>query len=74
MNERRSHVKTLDRRAWKVHRRKPGAAKAATQPVVEQLAEVVYELRDLLHDYAPSWYSSEHHGRVESAIQRLAQR
>jgi hypothetical protein len=67
-------VKTLDRRAWKVHHRKPRAAKTATQPVIEQLAEVVYELRDLLHDYAPSWYSSEHHGRVESAIQRLAHR
>ena len=74
MRARRSHVKTLDRRGWKVHRRKPSATKIATEPMVEQLAELVYELRDLLCEYAPSWYSSEHHERVESAIRRLAQR
>lgn len=73
MRVRRSHVKTLDRRGWKLHRRKPSATKTATQPVVEQLAEVVCELRDLLYEYAPTWYSSEHHVRVESALRRLTQ-
>ncbi|HTT21909.1 MAG TPA: hypothetical protein VMG82_23470 [Candidatus Sulfotelmatobacter sp.] len=72
MNAHRSNVRTLDRRAWKVH--EAHQAKGATPPAVEQLAEVVRELRDLLHEYAPSWYSPEQHSRVESAIQRISER
>jgi len=32
------------------------------------LVEILSELRDLLVDYAPAWYTEEHHQRVESAL------
>jgi hypothetical protein len=32
------------------------------------LREVLCELRDLLEDYAPAWYTEEHHRRVEAAL------
>ncbi|HXJ88122.1 MAG TPA: hypothetical protein VMS18_14975 [Candidatus Binatia bacterium] len=72
MDAHQSSARTMDRRAWKVH--KASRAKPATRPSVEQLAEVIRELRDLLHEYAPSWYSPEQHSRVESAIQRVSER
>ena len=34
----------------------------------KDLKEVLSELRDLLEDYAPTWYTEEHHRRVESAL------
>jgi len=34
----------------------------------KQLLEVLSELRDLLEDYSPAWYTEEHHQRVESAL------
>jgi hypothetical protein len=32
------------------------------------MREVLSELRDLLEDYSPPWYTEEHHRRVESAL------
>jgi len=32
------------------------------------LAEVLSELRNLLDDYSPAWYTEEHQKRVESAL------
>jgi hypothetical protein len=32
------------------------------------LVEVLSELRKLLEDYSPSWYTEEHHRRVELAL------
>jgi len=33
-----------------------------------QLREVLSELRTLLEEYSPAWYTEEHHRRVESAL------
>lgn len=32
------------------------------------LADVLRELHDLLEEYAPSWYTHEHHEKAESAL------
>lgn len=32
------------------------------------LVEVLWELRNLLEDYSPAWYTDEHRTRVESAL------
>lgn len=34
----------------------------------KRLIEVLSELRNLLEDYAPAWYTEEHHRRVELAL------
>lgn len=34
----------------------------------KRLVEVLSELRNLLEDYAPAWYTEEHHRRVELAL------
>ena len=34
----------------------------------KRLVEVLSELRKLLEDYSPSWYTEEHHRRVECAL------
>ena len=34
----------------------------------KRLIEVLSELRDLLEDYSPSWYTEDCHRRVESAL------
>lgn len=34
----------------------------------KRLVEVLSELRSLLEDYSPSWYTEEHHRRVELAL------
>ena len=34
----------------------------------KHLREVLAELRDLLEAYAPSWYTEEHHRKVESSL------
>lgn len=39
-----------------------------TSPASKNLVEVLSELRSLLEDYAPWWYTEEHHRRVESAL------
>ena len=72
MNAHRAELRMMDRRALKVHSREtdPAETEGAT---VEQLAEVLCELRDLLDDYAPAWYSQEQHSRVESVIGRLSE-
>jgi hypothetical protein len=32
------------------------------------LVDILSELRNLLEDYSPSWYTEEHHRKVESAL------
>ena len=39
-----------------------------TPPERKRLVEVLSELRKLLEDYAPAWYTEEHHRRVELAL------
>ena len=34
----------------------------------QHLVEILSELHDLLEDYAPVWYTEEHHRRLESAL------
>jgi len=34
----------------------------------KRLVEVLSELHNLLEDYAPTWYTKEHHRRVELAL------
>ena len=36
-----------------------------------QLESAILELYNLLESYAPSWYTQEHHNRVESALRSL---
>jgi len=74
MNAHRSELRTLDRVGWQVPSRKNNSTKRESAAAVEQLTEVLRELRDLLHEYAPVWYSEEQHSRVESAIQKQAER
>jgi len=33
-----------------------------------RLVEVLSELHELLEDYSPTWYTEEHHLRLESAL------
>lgn len=33
-----------------------------------RLVELLSELRNLLEDYSPTWYTEEHHRRVELAL------
>ncbi len=42
-----------------------GAAKEPTAPSVRMALEEVFEL---LEDYAPLWYTQEHHDRILSAL------
>jgi hypothetical protein len=74
MSAHRSELRILDRRARNAHRRKMNPARIENRATMEQVASVLCELRDLLDDYAPAWYSAEQHSRVESAIQRLSRR
>jgi hypothetical protein len=74
MNAHQSELQTLDRLAWKVHSRKTNTTKTEAAAAIEQLTEVLRELRDLLHDYAPAWYSEEQNSRLESAIQSVSER
>lgn len=34
----------------------------------KRLVDVLSELRNLLEDYSPAWYTEEHHRRVELAL------
>ena len=34
----------------------------------KHLVEVLSELRDLLEDYAPAWYTEDYHRKVESVL------
>ena len=34
----------------------------------KRLVELLSELRNLLEDYAPSWYTEEQHRKLESAL------
>ncbi|HTT19625.1 MAG TPA: hypothetical protein VMG82_11790 [Candidatus Sulfotelmatobacter sp.] len=34
----------------------------------KHLTDVLSELRDLLEDYSPAWYTEEHQRKVESAL------
>jgi hypothetical protein len=42
-----------------------------TDSVQERLADALAELHNLLNQYAPSWYTQEHHTKAESALQLL---
>lgn len=42
--------------------------KPETSSERKHMREVLSELRDLLEDYSPPWYTEEHHRRVESAL------
>lgn len=33
-----------------------------------RLIEVLSELQDLLEDYSPTWYTEEHHRKIQSAL------
>lgn len=33
-----------------------------------RLVEALSELRNLLEEYSPSWYTEEHHHRVQTAL------
>ena len=58
---------------WTVAERRPGREKSDASP--EQLAfiaEVLYELFDLLEQYAPMWYTEEQHNRAVAALSILS--
>ena len=46
-------------------------SESATDPVQARLADALVDLHNLLKAYAPSWYTQEHHTKVESALQLL---
>lgn len=35
----------------------------------KHLLEILSELRDLLEDYSPTWYTEEHHRKLESVLE-----
>ena len=37
-------------------------------PDPDRLIDVLSELRNLLDEYAPSWYTEKHHQEIESAL------
>ena len=71
MNTQRTELQTLGQPKWKISTRKLNAAPQRSASV-EELTGVIHELRDLLEEYAPAWYSLEHHKRIESALARVA--
>jgi len=73
MHVNRTESRSLVQHGWTGSPRKPSRSAAEELPAIEQMAEVLCDLRDLLEEYAPSWYSLEQHNRVESAIQRLSE-
>jgi len=73
MHVNRTESHSLVPQGWTAPPRKPSRSAAPKLPVLEQVGEVLYELRDLLEEYAPSWYSLDHRNRVEAAIQRLSE-
>ena len=40
-------------------------------PNQEQLVQTLAQLHQLLEDYAPTWYTQEHHEIAEAALQSL---
>jgi len=62
-------LNTHDLRAGNFAR--PLNSESETDPVEERLAEALADLHKLLNEYAPSWYTQEHHTKVESALQLL---
>ncbi|HLV85377.1 MAG TPA: hypothetical protein VKV39_00265 [Candidatus Sulfotelmatobacter sp.] len=71
MNTQPTSLKNFDQPNWEMRSRTANVP-AERPELVKELTEVIYELRDLLEEYAPSWYSLEHHTRVESALQRVS--
>jgi hypothetical protein len=49
----------------------PLNSESETDPVQARLADALVDLHNLLKEYAPSWYTQEHHTKVESALQLL---
>jgi len=39
-----------------------------------RLVDALSELHDLLEEYAPSWYTEEHHDKAMAAMQALGKR
>ena len=46
-------------------------SESETDPVQARLADALVDLHNLLKEYAPSWYTQEHHTKVESALHLL---
>lgn len=49
----------------------PCAARSETALTLAEVAHVLSELYELLEEYAPSWYTKEHHDKAVAAL-RLA--
>jgi CelD/BcsL family acetyltransferase involved in cellulose biosynthesis len=62
-------LNTHDPRAANFSR--PLNSESETDPVQARLADALVDLHNLLREYAPSWYTLEHHTKVESALQLL---
>ena len=55
------HTKTVTKPAM-LHKNKETSSERA------RLIEALTELHNLLEEYSPSWYTQEHHRKVESAL------
>ena len=62
-------LNTHDQRAGNFAR--PLNSESETDLVQERLAEALADLHSLLNEFAPSWYTQEHHTKAESALQLL---
>jgi hypothetical protein len=62
-------LNTPDQRVGSFSR--PLNSESETDPIQERLADALVDLHNLLEEYAPSWYTQEHHTKAESALQLL---
>ena len=49
----------------------PLNSESETDPVQTRLVDALVDLHNLLNEFAPSWYTQEHHTKAESALQLL---
>jgi hypothetical protein len=52
-------------------RGRPREKSDALQPQLAAIVEAFRELFNLLEEYAPSWYTEEHHNRAVAALRAL---
>jgi hypothetical protein len=60
--------RTIDAADFSIGERPSGVSQENRPPMALNPAAVLRELYELLEDYAPAWYSEEHHERAVAAL------
>lgn len=62
---------TVTRNEQNAYKRRLNKSKTPSAPDTALAAEVLSEIRDLLEEYGPSWYSDTQRERVEAALRLI---